>query len=48
MDPDEIDGYEVEGYHEHECIIDPSTITRITYERVESSKRSGSPTRANG
>jgi hypothetical protein len=37
-DPEEleIDGrmYPVEGYHEHECIIDPTTIQHITYERV--------------
>ena len=26
--------YPVDGFHEHECIIDPSVIEHITYERV--------------
>jgi len=43
MDPEEIDVngrmYPVEGYHEHECIIDPSAIKRINYERVEGPSR---------
>jgi hypothetical protein len=38
-DPDsvEIDGRALKfhGYHEHECIVDPSTITHVTFERLE-------------
>jgi hypothetical protein len=39
MDPEEvtIDGktYPVEGYREHECIVEPTTVQRLTCERVE-------------
>lgn len=42
MDPDtlQIGGktYPVDGYHEHECIIDPTACERISYERVETPK----------
>jgi hypothetical protein len=31
--------FEVEGYHENECIIDPSTLEKIDYERIDSSFR---------
>ena len=36
-----IDGIQVDGYHEQECIIDPATVKAIRYERIISS-RSGS------
>ena len=41
-DPEECeeDGqiYPVDGYHEHECIIDPRAIKRVTYEQVQAPK----------
>jgi hypothetical protein len=26
--------YDVHGYHEHECIIDPAAVNRVKYEHV--------------